>query len=550
MPPGHGKVVLRASDVAGGCDPAGGGCGAVPTADTEACAAGQCPLKGPLARECPAPPPRRPTLGRPIFGSTPSAPPAAQSDALPDAPLGAPPDALHESSELPSPAVLGNADKVEHLTTQIQQLRDALAAAEATILQLRAALSAATAQAHPADPGPAAQLAGGGAQEQHKPNGKCRNRRRHRKRGRRQQPGPEEVGAEAQDPEEPAREGQGAKAAAGADPAPRREQRGEQYAEEQGAAWADDWEALEGQEEELDAAPSQSTTSAPPPPGLQASPAAPEACWICSWCGVWNYHATFFCSSPQCGRPRLGEDDYPAPAAALDTSACCFPDRLFPVGGQHTCSEAGSWPVGPAEALGADCYQVQVGIVAPQCAGDLTPAPPPQRQLPPGRVYAQPVIPMLVPITPACPPPVPEPADPRQALGEELHPRVAGLCPARANMITGMLLERGGSYAQLLIDDAQLLASEVLTAWQVLVAAEGPQSAQPTAPAPAASTPAQAPDSPRGQQKKPYIPSYLRRQPVVPAQPAAPTPAPAPAPPCGRRNEPYVAPFLRRRQRL
>eukprot|EP01062_Namystynia_karyoxenos_P013166 TRINITY_DN14744_c0_g1_i2.p1 TRINITY_DN14744_c0_g1~~TRINITY_DN14744_c0_g1_i2.p1 ORF type:complete len:449 (+),score=26.59 TRINITY_DN14744_c0_g1_i2:80-1348(+) len=226
MPPGHGKVVLRASDVAGGCDPAGGGCGAVPTADTEACAAGQCPLKGPLARECPAPPPRRPTLGRPIFGSTPSAPPAAQSDALPDAPLGAPPDALHESSELPSPAVLGNADKVEHLTTQIQQLRDALAAAEATILQLRAALSAATAQAHPADPGPAAQLAGGGAQEQHKPNGKCRNRRRHRKRGRRQQPGPEEVGAEAQDPEEPAREGQGAKAAAGADPAPRREQRG------------------------------------------------------------------------------------------------------------------------------------------------------------------------------------------------------------------------------------------------------------------------------------------------------------------------------------
>eukprot|EP01062_Namystynia_karyoxenos_P013168 TRINITY_DN14744_c0_g2_i1.p1 TRINITY_DN14744_c0_g2~~TRINITY_DN14744_c0_g2_i1.p1 ORF type:complete len:578 (+),score=115.43 TRINITY_DN14744_c0_g2_i1:66-1799(+) len=577
MAAARGHAVLRegaAAEVAGGCDPAASCC-ALPAADTEGCAEGQRPPKA-LARECPAPPPRRSALGRPLLsarGNTPSPPPAAQCGAPPDAA----PDALH-SPALAFSAVQDQSaeqppSEVERLTREVQRLRAALAAAEATIRELTAALSAATAQAHSAAPEPAMQPAGGGAEEQKAPGGKRRNRKRHRPRGRRQQSTvPEEEGEERQDEERAREEGQADGAfPAGADPAPRRQQLGAQAAEEQGAArpptpWADEWESQ--QDEEHDAAalrasqaagPQSSTFASPPlclsisPPTAAPTPALPEeACWVCSMCGVVKFHATDFCGNPRC-RARFGGEYHPAPAAPQDASLGYFPHAQLPAGAQHAMSD--SWPAAPADASGmeqATCYQLQDGNFAPlQCPADRTLAPPPQRQPPPRRVYAQPCsVPMLVPVHLACPPPVPEPADPRQALGEELHPRVAGLCPARANMITGMLLERGGSYAQLLIDDAQLLASEVLTAWQVLVAAEGPQSAQPTAPAPAASTPAQAPDSPRGQQKKPYIPSYLRRQPVVPAQPAAPTPAPAPAPPCGRRNEPYVAPFLRRRQRL
>eukprot|EP01062_Namystynia_karyoxenos_P025533 TRINITY_DN20061_c0_g1_i1.p1 TRINITY_DN20061_c0_g1~~TRINITY_DN20061_c0_g1_i1.p1 ORF type:complete len:550 (+),score=104.65 TRINITY_DN20061_c0_g1_i1:78-1727(+) len=545
----RGEVVPR-EGAASGCDPAGG-CGVPSAADTEERAEGQHCLKPPL-RERVAPPPRRPAHGRRLPGTTPGAPLAAPHVA----PLGAhalPSIAVQgdaESASAQPPDEAGGPGEVERLNAENRTLKASLAAAEALVAELRAALAAATAQAQPADPAPAAQPADGGQQEQKVPNGKRRNRTRQRKRNRRQRPEPEEMEDEAQEPEGPAcEEGQGDDAAAaGADPAPRPEQLGEQGIEEQVAArpptpWADEWES----QEEPEAPPpraSQRTALASPPSGLSGStrtavPTPAAEAWICCSCGVVNYHASPFCGSPQCGRERFGAEDHSVPVQ-------------FPVGQEYACPEAGSWHVAPAEVLGMEQqehYQQQVGI-APQCAADFTPAPPPQRQPPPRRIYSQPVpLPMLVPIAQPNPLPVPEPADPRMAIGDALHPRVVELCPARAEKITGMLLVLGSSYAQRLLTDPHLLASEVEEAWQALVTSERPRCTQLAAPAPA-----QAPAPPCGQQAVPnkpckaYVPSYLRRQ---CGQPAAPAPAPAPAPPPPRGQQgPYMPPYARRRQRL
>eukprot|EP01062_Namystynia_karyoxenos_P005973 TRINITY_DN12079_c0_g1_i1.p1 TRINITY_DN12079_c0_g1~~TRINITY_DN12079_c0_g1_i1.p1 ORF type:complete len:556 (+),score=117.45 TRINITY_DN12079_c0_g1_i1:89-1756(+) len=555
MATAHGMVPLRewaASDAAGGCDPAGGG-GADSAADTEERAKGQRPLKPPL-RECSAPPPRRPAVGRlPSARATiPGTPPAAPRDAPHKAsPLSPQGDVERVWAQPPEEVP----DHVERLTAEIRTLKASLAAAGVTISELQAlnnelqaALAAATArqgltsdapaglasssipalaapesqgaasspaagsfpppspqshagrsatpqQAHPAGPAPAVQPAGGGAQEQGAPKKKHRTRRRHR--SRRQQPEPEEGGEEAQEPEEPE----------------------ERAHVDEAAAWADDWESQE--EDEPDAAPPRITTLAPPPPHLPCSTltAAPTQAaepWVCCSCGVYNYNAASFCGSPQCGRPRL-------------------------------------WPVAPAEAQCVDqedYYQQQVGI-APQC---VAPAPPPQRQPPPRKIHSQPCsVPMLVPLHPACPPPVPEPCpDDRYAMGVLLHPRVAEWCPARADHITGMMLELGPTFCQHLLSQPDQLAREVQLAWQTLVDAECPRRMSPAPPT--AYAPSQAPALPRGQQNKvpSYVPSHLRRQPAA-AQPAAPAPAPAPAPPRAPRaaqNVPYVPPYARRRQGL